>query len=541
MVATQSEGDCGGPKKKVEEADMSMLRILIAFGILTFSTGCQHIVSLHPLYTEKDLVSEPALEGTWVMQMDGVELEAIATHEVSESNSYQLTYTFTFGSADKGWGAQFQAHPVRLGDHLFLDLSLNEDATKKLFENRYWPKFSRHLFCRIKIEGDGLQVAFLNQKWLKKKIDSGDIKLAYELAEKNVMVITSSTQELQAFAIKYADDRKIFRNPRTYYRRPAEVGHFNQGEVYRSQDLHDEAVASYEKALELKPDYAEAHRGLGDVYGFRKLYDQAITSYKKALDLMPDHAEAHKGLADAYRERKRYAAAIVSYRNALEIKSDYAEAHHDLSAVYRSKGLYQEAFASSKRAAKLQPKNSCYRRDLGMNLIFLGKYGQGRKELRKALAQDSRVTWGGSSARLDLGFSYFLQNRFQGAMGEFEKSERYPGGMWRYLALKHLGREEEAQKHLDEYVEGFQNPEPPNWEMALGLFHQGKLSEADLLSRIRNKRQQCEGFFHIGYRAFFQADEQKAQKYFQKAVDTKAFDRFEFAVARARLEQLSSE
>ena len=52
----------------------------------------------------------------------------------------------------------------------------------------------------------------------------------------------------------------------------------------------DEAIADYRKALEIKPDYAEAHNNLGAVLAGRGQADEAIAHFRKALEVRPDDA-----------------------------------------------------------------------------------------------------------------------------------------------------------------------------------------------------------------------------------------------------------
>ena len=61
----------------------------------------------------------------------------------------------------------------------------------------------------------------------------------------------------------------------------------------------DEAVAHFEKALEIKPDYAEAHIDLGTALANGRRMDEAIAHFQKALEIKPDYAEAHINLGIA--------------------------------------------------------------------------------------------------------------------------------------------------------------------------------------------------------------------------------------------------
>jgi tetratricopeptide (TPR) repeat protein len=50
------------------------------------------------------------------------------------------------------------------------------------------------------------------------------------------------------------------------------------------------AIAAYERALQLRPDYPEAHNNLGNVLRTQGRVAQAILCYERALQLRPDYA-----------------------------------------------------------------------------------------------------------------------------------------------------------------------------------------------------------------------------------------------------------
>ena len=71
-------------------------------------------------------------------------------------------------------------------------------------------------------------------------------------------------------------------------------------------------------------------------------------------------------------------------------------------------------------------------------------------------------------------------------------------------------------------------------------YHQGKLSETELIDRAKNKGEECEAYFYIGYHYLLKGDKEKARANFEKSVETKAFGYYEHLGARARLKQLGS-
>src|SRR6516162_4183126 len=72
----------------------------------------------------------------------------------------------------------------------------------------------------------------------------------------------------------------------------AEV-HGNRGVLQQLLKRYPEALASYEKAIELKLDYANAHFNRAFILKLLNRYDEALAGYDKASALYPGHAEAH--------------------------------------------------------------------------------------------------------------------------------------------------------------------------------------------------------------------------------------------------------
>ena len=60
-----------------------------------------------------------------------------------------------------------------------------------------------------------------------------------------------------------------------------------------------EAVASYNKVIQIKPDYAEAYNNRGNALKDLWQLDEAVASYSKAIQIRPDFAEAcsNRGIA----------------------------------------------------------------------------------------------------------------------------------------------------------------------------------------------------------------------------------------------------
>ena len=67
----------------------------------------------------------------------------------------------------------------------------------------------------------------------------------------------------------------------------------NMGIALKDQGKLEEAIEAYNKALAIKPDYAEAYYNMGVALKDQGKLEEAIEAYNKALAIKPDYAEAY--------------------------------------------------------------------------------------------------------------------------------------------------------------------------------------------------------------------------------------------------------
>ena len=89
------------------------------------------------------------------------------------------------------------------------------------------------------------------------------------------------------------------------------MAHFKLGWVLGEQGQLDEAIAACRRAIELKPDHADAHYSLGNFLARTGRLDEAVAAYRKAIALRPDHAESHCNLGIALWKQGKLAPALI--------------------------------------------------------------------------------------------------------------------------------------------------------------------------------------------------------------------------------------
>ena len=93
---------------------------------------------------------------------------------------------------------------------------------------------------------------------------------------------------------------------------------------------NQDAISSCQKAISLKPDYAEAHNNLGTTQKDQGNLKDAISSYQKAISLKPDYALAHIN-RERTKDQGNLKDAISSYQKAISLKPDFAMTHAQLN------------------------------------------------------------------------------------------------------------------------------------------------------------------------------------------------------------------
>ena len=146
----------------------------------------------------------------------------------------------------------------------------------------------------------------------------------------------------------------------------------DKGKEFYFNDQDQEAVASFEEALKLDPDLAEAHFRLGLGYEALGKRDEAEAEYKKAVETykkyLADHEndpEAHYDLGQTYAGLGQYSEAIREYRLATKLKEDDPDIYYDLGVAHTKLAQYDAAAVAFSKSLEIDPEN--YRAQDGLD------------------------------------------------------------------------------------------------------------------------------------------------------------------------------
>jgi tetratricopeptide (TPR) repeat protein len=182
-----------------------------------------------------------------------------------------------------------------------------------------------------------------------------------------------------------------------------------------------EAVAHYEQALRLRPDYALAHLNLARALVRLDRYPEAIRHFEEALRLKiggPEAAEAELG--DALIHEGRVEEAIVHCRAALRAAPTWAPGFNNLAYALLLTGRVDEAIATYREAARLDPLYAAAWVGLGYALIQAGRPAEAIAPCREAV----RLQPGFADAHNTLGIAFAQTGRTKEAIACFEQALR---------------------------------------------------------------------------------------------------------------------
>ena len=192
----------------------------------------------------------------------------------------------------------------------------------------------------------------------------------------------------------------------------------NLGGALITRGAVDEGVPLVERALALRPGYAEAHVNLGIALARRGRIDDAIAHYARAIALRPDYAEAHNDLALALAGRGQLDEAIAHYREALRIDAGYAGVHYNLAMALTARGQPGEAVAHLERALELRPDYPEAHNSLGIARIDQGHVESARAHFAQAVALRPEY----ADAHNNLGIVLARSGHVDAAIAHFRKA-----------------------------------------------------------------------------------------------------------------------
>ena len=131
--------------------------------------------------------------------------------------------------------------------------------------------------------------------------------------------------------------------------------HNSLANTYKRENT-EKAVEHYNKAIELKPDYATAYNNLGIILQKQNRIPLAMEHYQQAINLLPNYSDAHHNLAMLYLEQRQLALAKKHYERLLSIDDSDPRAHHNIATIFLQENEPHKAILHFEKTILIDPE-----------------------------------------------------------------------------------------------------------------------------------------------------------------------------------------
>jgi tetratricopeptide (TPR) repeat protein len=334
---------------------------------------------------------------------------------------------------------------------------------KSIAENapltRLYLEHSLDLDRAIRDRPDIDRAKVLSPQFLK-YYSGGDFERATEIAEEIIERKTSASTSADWFQLGCCLNATAqYEEALTSYERAIELdpnntfAHFNCGGVLYRLGRYEEALTCCDRVIKIDKDQMIVRFNRGVVLTKLGRDEEAMASFDEFIGLDPDNADAYFGRGNALNNLGRYEEALASFDKAVALDSDdvrgYVGRGNALFNLYR----VEEALASFDRAFALDPDNAIANFNRGNVLARLGRYEEALTDLDRIIAlhpgdRDGYASRGSVLSRL---------GRYEEALASFDRAIALdPDNAIAYFnrgnALSRLGRYEEALASFDRAI-----------------------------------------------------------------------------------------
>ncbi|MBT3200442.1 MAG: tetratricopeptide repeat protein [Phycisphaerales bacterium] len=189
--------------------------------------------------------------------------------------------------------------------------------------------------------------------------------------------------------------------------------HVAAGIKHQREGQHLLAICSYNSAITLKSDYAEAYYKLGRAIadykrlvtikpGVLRIYrtidgaeagplGDELTAYKRAIGNRPDYVEAWMALGEIYSDLGMYVQEIAAWNKVIALKPDSDRAYFRLSWAHERFGQYSKAIQAARKRTALFPDDPWTYVRLGALYMRVGRHIEALETYKQLLAIDPRT------------------------------------------------------------------------------------------------------------------------------------------------------
>ena len=194
--------------------------------------------------------------------------------------------------------------------------------------------------------------------------------------------------------------------------------YFRWGYTKSELGQYESAIADYDMAIQLRPDYAIAYNDRGVVKGKLGEYKAAIEDYDEAIRIKPDCAVAYYNRGRTKDQLEQSSAAIDDYNIAIDLEPAYADAYYNRGVVKGKLGEYDAAIADYDKAIDFKPDYAIAYNNRGMVKSTLKQYDAAIADYDKAI--DLKPNY--AEAYYNRGNAKFALKQYDAAIADYDEA-----------------------------------------------------------------------------------------------------------------------
>ena len=345
---------------------------------------------------------------------------------------------------------------------------------------------------------------------------------------------------------------------------------YESGTSLEASGKHAEAVAAFDRALQIDPENREASysramsmMSLGDnevseaaltraikldpdnldlrmqrayVLALEKRFPDALAEYGRILDQRPDNAAVFTNRGAILQMSSAYEKAIADYTHALALTPGFFSALRNRARCYELLGDYDRAIADQTDALAATTDDGTKATifvERGWLRVEADDYVTAVADLRQAVAIRPSM----QRARVDLGFAEFDTGAFGAAATDLEASFQPSVNLYALL-FWHLAQARNGSLDSAGLASRVAPLAIKDWPGPVIDMFLGRQSPEALAAAASNDQERCEAAFYIGEWDMLQRQPGPAVSQFERALSTCPRSYIEYHAADAELHRL---
>jgi len=193
-------------------------------------------------------------------------------------------------------------------------------------------------------------------------------------------VVDASMRSFRIFPMPTlsADDKKRF------------LVRYQSGEQYYKENKLADALADFQAAEQICPDFADLHSTVATLQMKLSRYPDAEAEYRKAVEADPDDPAHPYNLGVCLLKQSKSEAAIESLKKSVALDATFEPALTNLGAAYLGKDQNEAARQALEKAILADPESPAAHYNLGLADERLDRPRDAEREYKEALSADPR-------------------------------------------------------------------------------------------------------------------------------------------------------